>query len=97
MDIILKTCSPELQKKLRGYVIARSILNSWCQEAPERDVLKFLLRPGDVVADIGANVGEYTWLLATIVGRGGIVYERLHLNAPPGRAGMKNACCLRQH
>ena len=24
-------------------------------------------------------------------------YERLHLNAPPGRAGMKNACCLRQH
>src|SRR5215472_14985998 len=24
-------------------------------------------------------------------------YERLHLNATPGRAGMKNACCQRQH
>lgn len=24
------------------------------------------------------------------------IYERSHLNAPPGRAGMKNACCQRQ-
>jgi type I restriction enzyme R subunit len=26
-----------------------------------------------------------------------ILYENLHLSAPPGRAGMKNACCRRQH
>lgn len=74
-NIIVKTCSLELQKKLRGYFIARSIVNGRCQEEPEMDVLKSLLKPGDVVADIGANVGEYTWLLATIVGSGGCVYS----------------------
>ena len=25
-----------------------------------------------------------------------VIYENSHLNAPPGRAGMKNACCRRQ-
>jgi predicted methyltransferase len=32
------------------------------------------LRPGDVVIDIGANVGDYTAFVATLVGPSGHVY-----------------------
>jgi len=34
-----------------------------------------LLRPGDVVADVGANVGQYTLLAATAVGPAGAVHS----------------------
>jgi FkbM family methyltransferase len=44
--------------------------------APEADVLReffALLRPGDVVWDVGANVGTYTLMIARAVGAHGLV------------------------
>jgi FkbM family methyltransferase len=40
----------------------------------DRALLESQVRPGMVVADIGANVGLYTYLLATVVGERGLVY-----------------------
>jgi FkbM family methyltransferase len=39
----------------------------------ETRALKEFLRPGMTVADVGANIGYYTWLAASIVGRTGRV------------------------
>lgn len=44
---------------------------------PEHHVLSAfsrLVRPGDVVVDVGANIGTHTFALATLVGPGGRVY-----------------------
>jgi len=40
----------------------------------ERDLLEAQVQPGMVVADIGANIGLYTCLLARCVGERGLVY-----------------------
>lgn len=37
-------------------------------------VLKHLVKPSDIVADIGANIGDYTKILSDLVGREGKVY-----------------------
>ena len=42
---------------------------------PEFEVLAHLVRPGDVVMDLGANIGTYTKLLSTLVGTKGAVYS----------------------
>lgn len=38
-------------------------------------VLKFLVKPNDIVADIGANIGDYTKILSDIVGPQGTVFS----------------------
>ncbi len=37
-------------------------------------VLKHLVKPSDIVADIGANIGDYTKILSDLVGHDGKVY-----------------------
>lgn len=46
-------------------------------ESDELDfaVLKHLVKPSDTVADIGANIGDYTKILSDLVGRDGKVYS----------------------
>src|SRR5215467_419836 len=41
---------------------------------PDADPIKCLIRPGDTVVDLGANYGEYTFLLANLTGEKGKVY-----------------------
>jgi len=41
---------------------------------PDVEPLRFLVRPGDIVVDLGANIGDYTFLLANLVGAQGKVY-----------------------
>lgn len=45
-----------------------------CHEVPETRLLRRLLRPGDAVTDVGANVGFYSLLAADLVGREGRVH-----------------------
>ena len=45
------------------------------EEAPSKAVAALAVRPGDVVADIGAGSGYYTALLSKAVGPGGRVYS----------------------
>src|SRR5260370_14818624 len=44
------------------------------EEAPERALDAIALKKGDVVADIGAGVGYFTWRMAERVGPTGKVY-----------------------
>src|SRR5258706_9416277 len=44
------------------------------EEAPEKALDATGLKKGDVVADIGAGVGYFTWRIAERVGPGGKVY-----------------------
>jgi FkbM family methyltransferase len=41
---------------------------------PEVEPIKYLIKPGDVAVDLGANIGWYTSVLARLVGERGIVY-----------------------
>jgi FkbM family methyltransferase len=41
---------------------------------PDVEPLKCLIRPGDIVMDLGANTGEYTFILANLTGDRGRVY-----------------------
>lgn len=42
---------------------------------PDARILKYYVSAGDLVIDIGANIGEYTCALAKLVGKQGTVYS----------------------
>src|SRR5215510_9236846 len=43
-------------------------------ELPEREFLKYFLKPGDIFVDVGANIGLFTVLAGRYVGAKGAVY-----------------------
>jgi FkbM family methyltransferase len=45
------------------------------KEEPDLKVLKYLVGPGECVADVGANIGVYTKYLSEIVGASGRVFS----------------------
>lgn len=51
------------------------VLDSGATDEPEFKVLAHLVRAGDVVMDLGANIGVYTRLLSDLVGARGTVYS----------------------
>jgi FkbM family methyltransferase len=73
--LVLKTCSPQLQRTLRASFLVRQVINSRGHREPEMEVLKALISAGDSVADIGANVGVYTKELSSLVSPTGHVYS----------------------
>jgi FkbM family methyltransferase len=72
---------PESPQVLRLYVhgerdqcISRRIREEGIWEPYETSLLLRWLRPGDVFVDVGANIGYFSLLAATVVGRGGAVF-----------------------
>lgn len=59
----------------------RSLVTIGTYEASETKVFQSLLRPGMVVADIGANIGYYSLISSRAVGAGGKVFS---LSRTPG-------------
>lgn len=58
-------------------------------EEPELKVVKHLVKAGDMVVDVGANVGWYTNYLSKIVGEGGKV---ISLEPVPETFALLSAC-----
>ena len=50
------------------------IMKNGCFERFETQIIKQLVKEGDVVVDVGANIGYYTIILSKIVGKSGKVY-----------------------
>jgi FkbM family methyltransferase len=73
--VVLKTCSPQLQRRIRRLFLVRQVLERRGFREPEMLALKSLVSPGNSVADIGANVGVYTKELSSLVGPTGHVYS----------------------
>jgi FkbM family methyltransferase len=53
----------------------RAYASSSVHEQSTTQLLRSILNPGDVFVDLGANIGYFTLLAASIVGRGGKVYS----------------------
>jgi FkbM family methyltransferase len=62
-----------LKVNLMDLVISRQIIED-NYETSETALVKSLVKPGDVVVDVGGNIGYYTHLFATLVGPLGRVY-----------------------
>lgn len=59
--------------KKRHYL--RLLRSPLLEKDPELKVVQYLVKPGDFVIDIGANVGVYTKILSELVGADGHVYS----------------------
>ena len=69
---ILPHSTVQLIKK-RHYL--RLLRSSLLEKEPELRVVRYLVKPGDTVIDIGANVGVYSKILSELVGPEGHVYS----------------------
>ena len=82
--------------------ISTSILRAGIWEPLETQLVLSLLKPGDVFVDVGANIGWFTLIAASRVGRAGRVYsfepegenfQILARNIAVNR--FSNVCCIR--
>jgi len=69
---ILPHSTVQLIKKRHYLRLLRSPL---LEEEPELRVVRYLVKPGDTVIDIGANVGVHSKILSELVGPNGHVYS----------------------
>ena len=80
---------------LRKYYIKKKLeKGAYDNDEKEMNILSHLIKPGDIVLDLGANIGVYTRMFSKLTGRNGQVHA---FEAMPGMYGyfifnMKN--CL---
>jgi FkbM family methyltransferase len=79
---LLRLLPRGVKHSLRRIYISRQVIAGKAKTEPEIGLLKTLLRAGDVVADVGANVGIYTLELSRQVGSSGkvLAFEPLREN-----------------
>jgi FkbM family methyltransferase len=58
----------------KDFAISPQLLSKGCWEPFETEVFKGLIKQGMMVVDIGANIGYYSLLASTLVGKSGKVY-----------------------
>ena len=58
----------------RDRVVSPALAQNGVFEPLETELVKSAIRPGDVVLDVGANIGYYTLLFARLAGANGMVY-----------------------
>jgi FkbM family methyltransferase len=63
-----------MQHRIRRFYLARNVIAGREFHEVEMNALKRMIAAGDVVADIGANVGAYTKHFSTLVGPSGRVH-----------------------
>ena len=73
--LVMRTCSPQTQRRLRRYYVVHQVLKDPGPSEAEAALLPTLIAPGDFVADLGANVGNFTKMLSALVGQSGHVYS----------------------
>lgn len=56
-------------------VLAKPLYTNFGFEFEERKALKYLIKPGMIVLDIGANIGFYSIIFAKLVGNSGKVFS----------------------
>jgi FkbM family methyltransferase len=70
---VRKVLPKNLQRQLRSYYLTKRVLSGKYIE-PEMAILRRIIRSGQAVVDIGANIGFYTLYLSELVGPSGSVY-----------------------
>ena len=73
--LILGVTTPRFQQTLRRAYLTRRVSKMQGYREPEMELLTSLVKAGDSVADIGANVGAYTVQLSILAGPSGHVYS----------------------
>lgn len=63
-----------LKIDLRDYVTAYQMVFLGSYEPVETALVRAIIKPGDVVVDVGANIGYFTVLMGNIVGPSGCVF-----------------------
>jgi FkbM family methyltransferase len=72
--LILKTLPDSLLFLTKRIHYVRSLRRFSEKDEPDIHIVKFIVKPGNYVIDIGANVGWYTKILSDLVGDNGRVY-----------------------
>jgi FkbM family methyltransferase len=74
-SLILQLFPDRMLQGLKKYHYARTLRQTNEQTEPDMQIVRELVRPGDIVVDIGANFGLYTRFLSDLVGPQGRVYS----------------------
>jgi FkbM family methyltransferase len=73
-SLLASTIPPWLLQPLKRRYYRAMLERQQESDQPEFIVIRELVRPGDVVVDVGANIGLFTYFLSRLVSDGGVVH-----------------------
>jgi|HubBroStandDraft_6_1064221.scaffolds.fasta_scaffold01492_11 FkbM family methyltransferase len=75
LRLLKAACPPALLMKFRAAYLTREVVQRKAKREQAMEALPSLVKPGDSVADLGANIGMYAIELSELVGPSGKVYS----------------------